>query len=64
MACKNCNTELTTDSEYCYHCGAKVIRNRLTIKNLFEHFSEQFLNYDNKFLQTFILLFKKPEEEP
>jgi hypothetical protein len=28
---------------------------------LLEHFSEQFLNYDNKFLQTFITLFKNPE---
>jgi len=33
----------------------------LTIRNLFENFSEQFFNYDNKFLQTFIDLFKRPE---
>jgi len=62
MTCKNCKKELLNGSDFCNHCGAKVIRNRLTIKNLFEHFSEQFLNYDNKFLQTFILLFTKPEE--
>jgi len=62
MTCKNCKTELTTESDFCNHCGAKVIRNRLTIKNLFEHFSEQFLNYDNKFFQTIIYLFKKPED--
>ena len=61
MKCKNCNTEILPDHDYCSSCGAKVIRNRLTFKNLFEHFSEQFLNYDNKFLKTFIHLFTKPE---
>ena len=61
MPCKNCNTPLKEQDDFCNSCGAKVIRNRLTIKNLFEHFSETFFNYDNKFLQTFIHLFKKPE---
>ena len=61
MNCKNCQFQLNESDDYCPNCGAKVIRNRLTIKNLFEHFSEQFLNYDNKFLQTFLHLFTKPE---
>jgi len=62
MECKNCQASLIPESDYCYTCGGKIIRNRLTLKNLFEHFSETFLNYDNKFLQTFIKLFTKPED--
>jgi len=62
MNCKNCQTKLFEKSGYCLRCGAKVIRNRLTLKNLFASFSEQFFNYDNKFLQTYITLFKKPED--
>lgn len=62
MNCKNCKTELHLTTRYCNKCGGKVIRNRLTLKNLFTSFSEQFFNYDNKFLQTFITLFKKPED--
>ncbi len=62
MECKNCQSHLSDGSEYCYYCGGKIIRNRLTLRNLFEHFTETFLNYDNKFLQTFFSLFKKPEE--
>ncbi len=62
MNCKNCGTALTSENNFCNSCGAKVIHNQLTLKNVFEDFSEQFLNYDNKFLQTFIALFKKPEE--
>lgn len=61
MNCKNCYNDLVRNSDYCNYCGGKVIRNRLTIKNLFEHISETFFNYDNKLLKTFIDLFKKPE---
>lgn len=62
MNCKNCDTVLTIESDYCNTCGGKVIRNRLTLKNLFEHFSETFFNYDNKLLRTFLSLFNKPED--
>jgi hypothetical protein len=62
MNCKNCGTALTSENNFCNSCGAKVIHNQLTLKNVFEDFSEQFLNYDNKFLQTFIALYKKPED--
>lgn len=60
MDCKNCHTSLSENADFCYSCGGKVIRNRLTIRNLFEHFTETFLNYDNQFIQTFIYLLKKP----
>ena len=61
MHCKNCHTELHPNADFCYNCGAKVIRNRLTLKNLMIHLGETFFNYDNKLLRTFIDLFKKPE---
>ena len=61
MECKNCLLSIQTHHNYCPHCGAKVIKNRLTIKALFAHFSEQFLNYDNLFFKTFRHLTFKPE---
>ncbi|RKE90783.1 DUF3667 domain-containing protein [Ichthyenterobacterium magnum] len=62
MNCKNCKNNLQENSDYCNRCGGKVIRNRLTFKNLFEHISETFFNYDNKLLRTFLNLFKSPED--
>lgn len=62
MNCKNCHTELQLQDDYCRSCGGRVIRKRLTFKNLFEHLSETFFNYDNKLLRTFIQLFKTPED--
>lgn len=61
MNCKNCHIDLPEGSEFCNSCGGKVIRNRLTFRNLFEHISETFFNYDNKLIRTFIDLIFKPE---
>jgi len=61
MVCKNCKRLLPQQINYCNGCGAKVIRNRLTLRNLFEDFVYRYLNYDNQFLRTFIHLFTKPE---
>lgn len=61
MNCKNCNKALKDTQKYCDECGAKVIQNRLTPKVLAAQVNEQFLSIDNKFLKTFIDLFKKPE---
>ncbi|WP_047246085.1 DUF3667 domain-containing protein [Maribacter thermophilus] len=61
MECKNCNDNLRTDYSYCPNCGAKVIRNRLTVKSLWGDIIERYFNLDNTFLKTFIHLFTKPE---
>lgn len=61
MTCKNCNTALLDSNNYCSNCGAKTIRNRLTLRNLMEDFSQNYFNIDNKFLKTFLHLFSKPE---
>ncbi|MEM7086605.1 MAG: DUF3667 domain-containing protein [Bacteroidota bacterium] len=62
MDCKNCQFTLNEDDKFCNNCGAKVIRNRLTVKNLWGDFCEQFLNYDNRFLKTFFGIFTQPQE--
>jgi len=59
--CKNCNKPLNDTQKFCDDCGAKVIQNRLTPKILASQVNEQFISIDNKFLLTFIDLFKKPE---
>ncbi|MEM9050972.1 MAG: DUF3667 domain-containing protein [Bacteroidota bacterium] len=62
MQCKNCGHELKEEDDYCPNCGARVIRNRLTIKSLFHHISETYFNYDNKLLRTFLLMFSAPDK--
>lgn len=61
MECKNCQTAIEEQDDYCRNCGGKVIRKRLTFKNLFEHISETFFNYDNKLFRTLKDIFIKPE---
>ena len=52
---------MQTDYSFCPDCGAKVIRNRLTIKNLLSDITERYFNLDNTFLRTFLHLFTKPD---
>ena len=61
MNCKNCDNTLRTDYSFCPDCGAKVIRNKLTIKNLFYDITERYFNLDNTFLKTIYHLIIKPE---
>ena len=61
MDCKNCETSLNDSINYCPLCGAKVVRKRLTLKNLWYDISLQFFNVDNKLLKTFTHLFTQPE---
>jgi hypothetical protein len=59
--CKNCNEQLSVIQNFCPQCGAKVIRNRLSFRILWEDFQDRFMNYDNTFFITFIHLFVKPQ---
>ncbi|MHA7864320.1 MAG: DUF3667 domain-containing protein [Flagellimonas marinaquae] len=52
---------MRTDYLYCPACGAKVIRNRITIKNLWTDFLERYFNLDNTFIRTLVHLTTKPE---
>lgn len=62
MKCKNCDRLLRTDYSFCSNCGAKIIRNRITLKNLWFDFTERFFNLDNTFIKTFKHLFSRPNE--
>jgi len=61
VECKNCHTSLRDTQNFYDECGAKVIRNRLTPKILAHQVNEEFISIDNKFIQTLISLFSKPE---
>ena len=62
MHCKNCHKPLSDEQNFCDDCGAKRIRNRLTPGVLAAQINEQFISIDNKFLRTFIDLFRQPED--
>lgn len=61
MNCKNCEVALNDTINFCPNCGAKIVRNRLTMKNIWHDINLQFLNIDNKFFKTFTHLFTQPE---
>ena len=61
MNCKTCGHTLRSDFRYCPNCGAKIIRNRLTLKNVWQDLSFQVFNLDNTFLKTFRHLFTQPD---
>ncbi|NER17888.1 DUF3667 domain-containing protein [Spongiivirga citrea] len=61
MYCKNCEEYLRYDNDFCGGCGAKIIRNRLTVKGVFAEVKEEYLVSDNKLFLTFWHLLVKPE---
>ncbi len=61
MNCKNCEKEVQQDLNFCPECGAKVIKQRLTLKNIWTDVVVQFFDIDNTLLKTFLHLSTKPE---
>lgn len=61
MNCKNCNHHLTDEDLFCSQCSAPKKVNRLTVKSIFQEFSERYFSFDNKFLITCFTLLKTPE---
>ena len=62
MECKNCQYHRDNPFNFCPECGAKVIHNRLTLKNLSQDIAQRVFDIDNTFARTFTHLFSKPDE--
>ncbi len=60
MDCKNCNSELSPKNKFCSECGAKIIRERITIKSLFSNVIFV-LGWDSNFFVTLRHLVYKPQ---
>jgi len=59
MNCKNCSHPLTLEDDFCSHCGAKVIKNRITFIFIFQQLLES-LGWDNAFMLTIKQLYIRP----
>jgi len=63
MECKNCKHILEEGDLFCSNCGAKVIKNRLTVRTLWGEAKENLLSIEgNKPIRTFIDLFADPKQ--
>ncbi|EAQ99773.1 DUF3667 domain-containing protein [Maribacter sp. HTCC2170] len=62
MICKNCQTSISEASKFCDSCGAKVITERLSVKNLWSDVTQNVFGWDNKFFLTIRKLITAPQE--
>ncbi len=60
MNCKNCNHPLNDDAFFCEHCGAKVIKNRITLRSLLSEAITSIFGWDNKYFFTVRTMFARP----
>ena len=60
MICKNCKTNITEVSSFCNSCGAKVITERISVKNLLSDVTQNIFGWDNRFFYTIKILVSKP----
>lgn len=62
MNCKNCHSTYEMSIQFCSNCGAKVVHERLSLKNLWKNFATDFFGWDNKYLKTLWHLITKPKQ--
>lgn len=61
MNCKNCVEPICESHLFCAHCGAKVIRHRLTLKHILKDFGENIMGWDNKYFRTIRAMLVNPK---
>ncbi len=52
MNCKNCNNSISSQNKFCNECGAKVVKERITLKNLLSDVFANAFGWDNKYFVT------------
>ncbi|MBW1296103.1 DUF3667 domain-containing protein [Aquimarina litoralis] len=62
MNCKNCLHIIPENADYCESCGAKVIRERITLKRLKNDFFNNILGFDNLFIRTIVGVITSPDK--
>ncbi len=60
MNCKNCQSEINSDQNYCSNCGAEIVDKRITIKGLSSTLLAS-IGWDNRFFLTLRDLIIRPQ---
>ena len=60
MTCKNCGAALSVENSFCAACGAKTIKDRITIKGLVSDLFQNVFGWDNKYFKTIKTLILHP----
>ncbi|MCI2230174.1 DUF3667 domain-containing protein [Polaribacter sp. MSW13] len=62
MKCKNCQKSLLVEANFCNNCGAKVIKERITLKLLLLEFFITIFGIDSKFFLTLRKMITHPQD--
>ena len=62
MNCKNCQHELEANALFCDNCGGKVIKSRITFKQLFTELFANVFGLDSKYFLTLKKMLTAPKE--
>ena len=61
MNCKNCKNQIKETQKFCSYCGAKIVINRISTRNIFKNFIKDFFSLDNKYFLTITTLLLQPK---
>ena len=61
MTCKNCSSQIQSDSKFCSNCGGKIHSDRITGKGLWKQLISRLVGWDNRFLGTICAILKTPQ---
>ncbi|WP_350286469.1 DUF3667 domain-containing protein [uncultured Croceitalea sp.] len=58
--CLNCSKTVSKDASFCSNCGAKIVKERITLKRILSEVVETIFGWDNKYFFTVRSLVLKP----